>query len=97
MFVFNDNFSNFDKWKKTKIADINHLNTQIINLCKHRKKLLNPKPIPQSNPPVGVSIIIVKIYYYSLPLPPVQHLCRKNSIAKPRLEISTSIFWVMSI
>ena len=24
-------------------------------------KLLNPKPIPQSNPPVGVSIIIVKI------------------------------------
>ena len=28
------------------------------------RQLLNPKPIPQSNPPVGVSIIIVKIYYY---------------------------------
>ena len=57
--------------------------------------MLNPKPIPQSNLPVGVSIIIVKIYYYSLLYyyyyyySPVKHLGRKNSIAEPPFEILT--------
>ena len=53
-----------------------------------------PNPYPSPIHLVGVSIIIVKIstllslyyYYYS---PPIKHLCRKNSIAKPPLEIST--------
>ena len=55
-----------------------------------------PNPYPSPIRPVGVSIIIVKIYYYSLSLlyyySPVKHLCRKNSIAEPPLEISTSNF-----
>ena len=53
-----------------------------------------PNPYPSPIHLVGVSIIIVKIYYSlsTLPYSPVKHLCRKNSIAEPPFEILTSNF-----
>ena len=53
-----------------------------------------PNPYPSPIRQVGVSIIIVKIYYSlsTLPYSPVKHLCRKNSIAEPPFEILTSNF-----
>ena len=63
----------------------------------YEKNCSTPNQHPSPIQLVGLSIIIAKIYYYyyyyyySL-YSPVKHLCRKNSIGKPPLEISTWIF-----
>ena len=65
----------------------------IIRIKQRNCNCSTPNPYPSQIHPVWVSIIIVKIslLLYST-TPPVKHLCRKNSIAEPPLEISTSNF-----
>merc|ERR1712081_2499 len=63
-----------------------------VNHPSNIKNCSTPNPYPSPIHPVEVSIIIVKISSLLLPTPPVKHLCRKNSIAEPPIEISTSNF-----